>query len=392
MSDVDRRLCVYRQFQTQLSLSLDRRLVIRDRESALETMCIQLVERYATCKCVYYRHAVDSCQRYRENGHEIESREVFVGNACSRHTSSSVYRSDHLQPRRGHAADSSSGSEASAVPDTALDASASNNVSVIPVSKIPKEPKYCKATLLGPDYWRTQSRISYRTEPVASLGPIDTRRVEIEERRCPYHPRQTLATCPHECRWEVEFALERGFLNDTRNPIEVENDQEMEEATSGDHESSVPGTVRTRFAFLYGGQLVQILQSSTRWPEPSTALELEPLRSLTGRPTSGATPQLEADTDTADNVGLSDESESVHGSGKTSVGSSYLPRVRPCYLLVLLGVPTVIGSLAPALWRSSARHDLSGGFALAQYILGVGVFVVGSVAAVHSRTCTCWQS
>ena len=63
-----------------------------------------------------------------------------------------------------------------------------------------------------------------------------------------------------------------------------------------------------------------------------------------------------------------------------------------CYILIFLGFLTVIGSLIPALWRSNARHDLSGGFGLAQYILGVGVFVVGSMAAIHSRTCRCWRS
>lgn len=64
---------------------------------------------------------------------------------------------------------------------------------------------------------------------------------------------------------------------------------------------------------------------------------------------------------------------------------------RPCHVLIALGVLTIIGSLAPALWRSTKRDDLSGGFSLGQYILAVGVFAVGCMVAVHSKTCTCWQ-
>ncbi len=66
--------------------------------------------------------------------------------------------------------------------------------------------------------------------------------------------------------------------------------------------------------------------------------------------------------------------------------------VRPCYILVFLGFLSIAGSLAPAIWRANTQDDLSGGFTLAQYILGVGIFVVGSMVAIHSRTCVCWQS
>ena len=65
--------------------------------------------------------------------------------------------------------------------------------------------------------------------------------------------------------------------------------------------------------------------------------------------------------------------------------------IKTCHLLIFLGFLTILGSLIPALWRSVARHDIQGGFSLAQYILGVGVFVVGCMVAVHSRRCTCWQ-
>ena len=65
--------------------------------------------------------------------------------------------------------------------------------------------------------------------------------------------------------------------------------------------------------------------------------------------------------------------------------------IRTCHLLIFLGFLTVLGSLIPAIWRSVARHDIQGGFSLAQYILGVGVFIVGCMVAIHSRSCTCWQ-
>lgn len=66
--------------------------------------------------------------------------------------------------------------------------------------------------------------------------------------------------------------------------------------------------------------------------------------------------------------------------------------LRPCYVLIFLAFLTIVGSLVPALWRSISQNDISGGFALAQYILGVGVFVIGCAVAIHSRTCICWSS
>lgn len=65
--------------------------------------------------------------------------------------------------------------------------------------------------------------------------------------------------------------------------------------------------------------------------------------------------------------------------------------IRTCHIFIFLGFLTILGSLVPAIWRSVARNDISGGFSLAQYILGVGVFVIGCMVAVHSKNCTCWQ-
>ncbi len=66
--------------------------------------------------------------------------------------------------------------------------------------------------------------------------------------------------------------------------------------------------------------------------------------------------------------------------------------IRPCHIIILLGLLTIVGSLVPALWRSTARNDISGGFSIAQYILAVGVFVIGGMLVIHSRTCTCWSN
>lgn len=65
--------------------------------------------------------------------------------------------------------------------------------------------------------------------------------------------------------------------------------------------------------------------------------------------------------------------------------------MRTCYILIFFGLLTIIGSLLPALWRSIHSNDVSGGFNLAQYTLGVGVFVIGCVVAIHSRKCDCWS-
>ena len=75
----------------------------------------------------------------------------------------------------------------------------------------------------------------------------------------------------------------------------------------------------------------------------------------------------------------------------TSKSRGFSTPFKTCYILIFLGVFTVLGSLIPALWRSIAHNDIQGGFSLAQYILGVGVFVIGCMVAIHSKTCSCWQ-
>jgi hypothetical protein len=49
-------------------------------------MCIQVVERYAVCRCIYYIHEVDQCALYGQRGHEVSERIVDVGYACPDHS------------------------------------------------------------------------------------------------------------------------------------------------------------------------------------------------------------------------------------------------------------------------------------------------------------------
>ncbi|KAK4191208.1 hypothetical protein QBC35DRAFT_24474 [Podospora australis] len=50
-------------------------------------MCYQLVERYSSCRCLYYQHAIDRCASYGRSGHTIQQRTILVGYACAEHSS-----------------------------------------------------------------------------------------------------------------------------------------------------------------------------------------------------------------------------------------------------------------------------------------------------------------
>lgn len=54
-------------------------------QSHIHIMCYQIVERYAVCKCLYHRHAVDPCNNYGRPGHEVTEKTVLVGFACPDH-------------------------------------------------------------------------------------------------------------------------------------------------------------------------------------------------------------------------------------------------------------------------------------------------------------------
>ncbi|PHH86217.1 hypothetical protein CDD83_10567 [Cordyceps sp. RAO-2017] len=50
-------------------------------------MCYQVVELYSACRCLYYQHAIDRCAAYGSHNHNIQRRTIYVGYACSVHSS-----------------------------------------------------------------------------------------------------------------------------------------------------------------------------------------------------------------------------------------------------------------------------------------------------------------
>lgn len=72
-------------------------------------MCFQLVERYATCRCLYTRHSIDPCKAYGQRGHYPEEKTVFIGNACPRHAKASPSSKSHKQLDDGMSVDRASG-------------------------------------------------------------------------------------------------------------------------------------------------------------------------------------------------------------------------------------------------------------------------------------------
>lgn len=61
-------------------------IIVQQNQQGIYTMCYQLVERYAACRCLYYSHAVDRCASYGRRGHCITQREILVGYACLDHS------------------------------------------------------------------------------------------------------------------------------------------------------------------------------------------------------------------------------------------------------------------------------------------------------------------
>lgn len=315
-------------------------------------MCIQVVEHYAECRCIYYRHSVDPCQRCHEKDHQVITKEVFVGYNCSKHKSSGVERRAELQPRRGHnAKDWGLGTAPELTPyvpgggSTGLD---------------PFQPS--EAGLI----------VDLRTIQSRTLGTGE----------------YSLASSFSESTSYRNAAVEQGFSHDHRDPAALEDGQDTEARSISDVVDSVPSTDRPRFKSL--SSLLGVFRLATQLSTELTAPELTSLRNFTRNFLSKPT-QPTREMNTADIAGPAHESVSNAQDTRITRAHSHLPWLRPCYLLIILGILTVAGSLVPAIWRSKADHDLSGGFALAQYILAVGVFVVGSVAVIHSRSCTCWQ-
>ncbi len=71
--------------------------------------------------------------------------------------------------------------------------------------------------------------------------------------------------------------------------------------------------------------------------------------------------------------------------------SMSLGKVRTCYLLIAFGIVTIVASIGLISWRSVFRNDFSGGFSAAQYVVGVGAFIVTPITCLHITACKCWQ-
>ncbi len=304
-------------------------------------MCIQVVERYAVCGCLYYKHQVDACSNYRKRGHEVRTVEVLVGYSCPKHSSSTLYRQPSARARRQAREEYQS--------DVPLDS--------MPIGCSPQ-----RVTELSDD-----------GQVVGSAGSSPG------ENTCPHHHLQSIAACPRECGWNVEQAIEEGdaIIGISRRQLHYLLRDSLISAFANLSHSVRP------MAVTHSSDPCRGNNSHTT----SDIIELDTLQSgAIPEASNSRTPQLP--TANLDNL---DEAEypsiATCDTGKTKKRAS----IPPCYLLIFLGLLTVIGSLLPGLWRASLRNDLSGGFTLAQYILGVGIFVVGSMVAIHSKTCECWK-
>ncbi|EGP90926.1 uncharacterized protein MYCGRDRAFT_32232 [Zymoseptoria tritici IPO323] len=70
-------------------------------------MCIQIVERYAVCRCLYHRHAIDPCAARNQRGHVVQERIILVGYTCGLHARRqsqprAVPDASQANERRGH--------------------------------------------------------------------------------------------------------------------------------------------------------------------------------------------------------------------------------------------------------------------------------------------------
>ena len=216
------------------------------------------------------------------------------------------------------------------------------------------------------------------TAPSGDIGPRAT--PSPDENTCPHHLLQSVAACPRECGWNVEQTIERA-----------------------DATTEISGR---RLHYLLRDSLTFAIANLSRSIGPTAVAQLrDPWRDInsytitdTLQPDTlqnGA--NLEASTRSTSqlppaNSYILNEAECPSTATCHKKKTGKRPSIPPCYLLIFLGLLTVIGSLLPGLWRASLDNDLSGGFTLAQYILGVGIFVVGSMVAIHSKTCECWKT
>ena len=390
-------------------------------------MCIQIVEVYAVCGCLYYKRQVKKCSICKRRGHDVETRKILVGYTCPRHSSSAVYREPGARPR-GQAREESQSDTTQRVNRSESPIYTQNESYDLPATDRSDNGQALKLdfssmSFAGPVSYPTDtdcdgsdgipSRFSPLTEEVgegdtdqgvveipdpggfhhseselqipstwtAPPGEIGTRRTPSPGKAtCPYHRMQHLAACPRECGWNVEQTIERGdaATDISRRQLHQWFTDNLMIAFAN-LSRSVGSAAVTQFSDPCrtndSHTITDTVQLDT--PQSDTNPELSTI----------STPQLP--TANSDNSNEAEyRSTAMYHTRKVKKRK----RIPPCYLLIFLGLITVIGSLVPGLWRASSRNDLSGGFTLAQYILGVGIFVVGSMVAIHSKTCECWKT
>ena len=231
------------------------------------------------------------------------------------------------------------------------------------------------------DLHLSQSDVQTPSTWTASLGELGTRHApSFGENRCPEHLLQSVAACPRECGWNVEQTVERGI------------------ATTDINRKQLNHLLRDSLVFAFANLSqsigpMAVTQSSdpcmgTNSHTITDTIEMDTLQSNRNSDASSS----RASRPPTANLHSLQQTESPFTATSQTRRTEKWPFIPPCYLLIFLGFLTVIGSLVPGLWRASSRNDLSGGFSLAQYILGVGIFVVGSMIAIHSKSCECWKT
>ena len=393
-------------------------------------MCIQVVERYALCGCLYYKHQVDPCPQYGRWRHFFQFREVLVEYTCPQHSSSTLERQPRARRRRE--AGVKRLSEAPYVCEYQSDApyrsvywvhgrtagsphrvtEGSNGGQVVGSGGIIVQSACFAGSLTDTDRdWSRRILLQYSPEVklvsldqaaveiphpddlhlsqtdaqtpstwTASLGQLGTRHAPaFGENTCPDHLLQSVAACPRECGWNVEQTIERGGAT--------------KEISRRQLHHSFKDSLTSAFANLsHGIGPTAVIQAGNHCQDTNShaitdSIELDTLQSDGNSDASiSHTPQLP----TADLHDL-DETQCPSTATYHTRNTKKRPFMPPCYVLIFLGLLTVIGSLLPGIWRASSSNDLSGGFSLAQYILGVGIFIVGSMVAIHSKSCECWK-
>lgn len=231
------------------------------------------------------------------------------------------------------------------------------------------------------DLHLSQSEVQITSTSSASPEHFDTRHAPFPvENMCHHYLMQSAGAWPRECCWVVEQSIESGNATTDISRRQLYH--------------LLKDSLTIAFATLSRGNgPAAVIQSSNSCQgtnnHPITdPIEFEILQS--DRNTDASTTHApQPPTAILDNL---QETESPFIATSHTTNIEKWSSIRPCYLLIFLGLLTVIGSLLPGLWRAISRNDLSGGFSLAQYILGVGIFVVGSMVAIHSKSCECWKT